>query len=145
MHKTKYRKYHKSLSYYKSNSVATSGVSIANIGPTPIYGIVTRETATLTEKQIETARRTLARALKTSKGRYWIRVYPDIPVTAKPAEVRMGKGKGSVSYWGTRAKIGKVLFEFEVGGAHNILQAQLIRNSLSNKLGIPSLALLTNS
>lgn len=143
MHKTKYRKYHKGLSYYKYNNVATSGTQLANVGPTPIYGIVTREVATLTEKQIETARRTLARALKSSKGkglRYWIRVYPDTPVTAKPAEVRMGKGKGSVSYWATRAKIGKVLFEFE---ENNVLQAKFICNSLSNKLGIPSLSLLT--
>ena len=68
--------------------------------------------ARITARQIEAARRAITREMKR-EGRVWIRIFPDIPVTKKPAEVRMGKGKGSVEFWVTRIKPGKILFEID--------------------------------
>ena len=66
----------------------------------------------LTARQIESARRALTRHVKRG-GKIWIRVFPDVPVTKKPAEVRQGKGKGSVEYWAARVKPGRILFELD--------------------------------
>jgi large subunit ribosomal protein L16 len=66
----------------------------------------------LTARQIEAARRALARGMKRA-GRIWIRVFPDVPVSKKPAEVRMGSGKGSTEYWAARVKPGRVIFEVD--------------------------------
>lgn len=66
----------------------------------------------VTARQIEAARRAITRHMKR-QGRVWIRIFPDVPVTAKPIEVRMGKGKGSVDYWACKVKPGRVMFEID--------------------------------
>jgi large subunit ribosomal protein L16 len=67
---------------------------------------------TLTARQIEAARRAITREMKR-QGRVWIRIFPDLPVSKKPTEVRMGKGKGSVEYWAARVKPGRIVFEID--------------------------------
>src|SRR6187401_3170021 len=76
------------------------------------YGLKAMEPDRLTARQIEAARRALTRHMKRA-GRVWIRVFPDVPVSKKPLEVRMGSGKGSVEYWVVRIKPGRVLFELD--------------------------------
>ena len=76
------------------------------------YGLKAMEPERLTARQIEAARRAITRHIKR-QGRLWIRVFPDLPVTGKPAEVRMGKGKGSPEYWAARVKPGRILFELD--------------------------------
>jgi large subunit ribosomal protein L16 len=66
----------------------------------------------VTARQIEAARRAITRHIKR-QGKVWIRIFPDVPVTAKPLEVRQGKGKGSVEYWAARVKPGRVMFEMD--------------------------------
>ncbi|MCS7283447.1 MAG: 50S ribosomal protein L16 [Anaerolineae bacterium] len=74
------------------------------------YGLQALEPAWITSRQIEAARRTLVRFVRR-RGKYWIRIFPDKPVTAKPAETRMGKGKGPVDHWVAVVKPGRILFE----------------------------------
>ncbi len=76
------------------------------------YGLKAMEGERITARQIEAARRAITRHMKRA-GKVWIRVFPDLPVTAKPTEVRMGKGKGSVEYWAARVKPGRILFEID--------------------------------
>ena len=76
------------------------------------YGLKATEPERVTARQIEAARRALTRHMKR-QGRVWIRVFPDVPVTSKPIEVRMGKGKGSVDYWACRVKPGRIMFEVD--------------------------------
>lgn len=76
------------------------------------YGLKALQPERITARQIEAARKTIARAMKRV-GKLWIRVYPDVPVTKKPAEVRMGSGKGGVDYWAVRVKPGRILFELD--------------------------------
>lgn len=76
------------------------------------YGIKTLEAGKLTSRQIESARRAISRKTKRT-GKIWIRVYPDIPVSRKPAEVRMGKGKGANEFWISKIKAGRILFEMK--------------------------------
>ena len=66
----------------------------------------------ITDRQIEAARQALTREMKR-EGNVWIRIFPDVPVTSKPTEVRMGKGKGSVDYWAFRVKPGRIMFEID--------------------------------
>jgi large subunit ribosomal protein L16 len=102
--KTKFRKAHKG----RIKGLATSGASLA-FGE---YGLNATEPERLTARQIEAARRALTRHMKRA-GRVWIRVFPDVPVSKKPLEVRMGSGKGAVEYWVARIKPGRVLFELD--------------------------------
>jgi len=74
------------------------------------FGLQALEPAWITSRQIEAARRSIVRYVRR-RGKYWIRIFPDKPVTAKPAETRMGKGKGSVDHWVAVVKPGRVLFE----------------------------------
>ncbi|MCA8867980.1 MAG: 50S ribosomal protein L16 [Rhodobacteraceae bacterium] len=76
------------------------------------YGLKSIEPERITARQIEAARRALTRHMKR-QGRVWIRIFPDVPVTKKPTEVRMGKGKGSVEYWAAKVKPGRIMFEIE--------------------------------
>jgi large subunit ribosomal protein L16 len=76
------------------------------------FGLKATERARMTAREIEAARRAMARYVKRG-GQIWIRVLPDVPVTKKPLEVRMGSGKGNVEYWVARVQPGKVLFEME--------------------------------
>jgi large subunit ribosomal protein L16 len=102
--RTKFRKAHKG----RIHGVATSGQSLS-FGQ---YGLKALEPERLTARQLEAARRALTRHMKRS-GRVWIRVYPDVPVTKKPLEVRMGSGKGGVELWVTRIKPGRIIFEVD--------------------------------
>nr|BBD14131.1 ribosomal protein L16 [Ophirina amphinema] len=77
-----------------------------------IYGIKALEGGRITASQIESVRLAVVRKVRKS-GRLWIRIFPDISVTSKPVEVRMGRGKGSIDYWCTRVRPGKVLFELD--------------------------------
>ena len=76
------------------------------------YGLKAMEPDRLTARQIEAARRAITRHMKLA-GRVWIRVFPDVPVSKKPAEVRMGSGKGAPEFWAARVKPGRILFELE--------------------------------
>ena len=102
--KTKFRKAHKG----RIKGLATSGASLA-FGE---YGLKAVEPERVTARQIEAARRALTRHMKRA-GRVWIRVFPDVPVSKKPAEVRMGSGKGAPEYWVARVKPGRILFELD--------------------------------
>lgn len=76
------------------------------------YGLKAMEPERITARQIEAARRAITRHMRR-QGRVWIRVFPDLPVSQKPAEVRQGKGKGSVEYWSARVKPGRIMFELD--------------------------------
>jgi len=102
--KTKYRKAFKGRIHG-----ATKGGSALNFGS---YGLKSVEPERITARQIEAARRAITRHMKR-QGRVWIRIFPDLPVTDKPAEVRMGKGKGSVEYWAARVAPGRIMFEID--------------------------------
>lgn len=102
--RTKYRKVFKG----KIHGDAKGGTTLA-FGE---YGIKTLEPGRVTARQIEATRRAVTRHMKRV-GKLWIRIFPDVPVTQKPAEVRMGKGKGSVEYWAARVKPGRMLFELD--------------------------------
>ncbi len=100
----KYRKAHKGRIHGKAK-----GGSTLNFGA---YGLKALTPERVTARQIEAARRAMTRHMKRT-GRVWIRIFPDVPVTQKPAEVRQGKGKGSVELWVCRVKPGRVLFEVD--------------------------------
>src|ERR1700746_490552 len=102
--RTKFRKAHKG----RIKGIATSGVDLV-FGQ---FGLKALEPERVTARQIEAARRALTRHMKRA-GRVWIRVFPDVPVSKKPAEVRMGSGKGSPELWVVRVKPGRVLFEID--------------------------------
>ena len=76
------------------------------------YGLKAMEPDRITARQIEAARRALTRHMKR-QGRVWIRIFPDVPVTGKPTEVRMGKGKGSIDFWAARVHPGRIMFEID--------------------------------
>ena len=102
--RTKYRKAHKG----RVHGLAKGGTDL-NFGA---FGLKAVEPARMTARQIEAARRAISRHIRRV-GRVWIRVFPDVPVSTKPAEVRMGKGKGSPEYWMCRIKPGRILFELD--------------------------------
>ena len=102
--RTKFRKQFKGRIHGK----ATSAQKLNN----GEYGLKALERGRLTARQIEAARRAITRAMKR-QGRVWIRVFPDVPVSKKPAEVRMGSGKGAPEFWAARVKPGRILFEVD--------------------------------
>src|SRR6478735_7684841 len=102
--KTKYRKQFKGRIHG-----ASKGGTALNFGS---YGLKALEPERVTARQIEAARRAITRQMKR-QGRVWIRIFPDLPVSDKPAEVRMGKGKGSIEYWAARVHPGRILFEID--------------------------------
>ena len=102
--RTKYRKAHKG----RIKGVAQAGATLS-FGA---YGLKALEPERVTARQIEAARRTIARCMKR-QGRIWIRIFPDVPVSTKPAEVRMGSGKGAPEYWVCRVQPGRILFELD--------------------------------
>ncbi len=103
--RTKFRKAHKG----RIKGVAQAGTQL-NFGS---YGLKALQPERITSRQIEAARRAMTRHMKR-QGRVWIRIFPDVPVSKKPAEVRQGKGKGTPEYWACRVKPGRIMFE--VGG-----------------------------
>jgi len=102
--KTKFRKQQKG----KLRGIATSGTRVS-FGE---FGLKALTRGRVTARQIEAARRAMTRHIKRG-GKVWIRIFPDVPVTKKPIEVRMGKGKGNVEYWVAKIQPGKVLYEME--------------------------------
>ena len=102
--RTKYRKAHKG----RIHGAAKGGTTL-NFGT---YGLKAMEPERVTARQIEAARRAITRAMRRT-GRVWIRIFPDVPVSAKPAEVRMGSGKGSPEFWVCRVAPGKIMFEVD--------------------------------
>jgi large subunit ribosomal protein L16 len=102
--RTKFRKQHKG----RIHGAAKAG-TILNFGA---FGLKAMEPNRITAREIEAARRAITREMKRA-GRVWIRVFPDVPVSKKPAEVRMGSGKGAPEYWVAKIKPGRVLFEVD--------------------------------
>jgi large subunit ribosomal protein L16 len=102
--RTKFRKQHKG----RIKGVATSGATLS-FGQ---FGLKAMEPDRVTARQIEAARRAMTRHMKRA-GRVWIRVFPDVPVSKKPLEVRMGSGKGAPEYWVVRVKPGRIMFEID--------------------------------
>ena len=124
--KTKYRKAFKG----RIHGASKAGTAL-NFGS---YGLKAVEPERITARQIEAARRAITRHMKR-QGRVWIRIFPDLPVTDKPAEVRMGKGKGAVDYWAARVAPGRIMFEID-GVADDIARDAL-------KLGAAKLPIRT--
>ena len=102
--RTKFRKAHKG----RIHGNAKGGTAL-NFGA---FGLKAMQPDRITARQIEAARRAITRHIKR-QGRVWIRVFPDVPVSQKPTEVRMGKGKGTPEYWACRIKPGRILFELD--------------------------------
>jgi large subunit ribosomal protein L16 len=122
--KTKYRKQFKG----RIHGAAKGGTTL-NFGS---HGLKAVEPERVTARQIEAARRAITRHMKRA-GRVWIRVFPDVPVTKKPAEVRMGSGKGGIELWVSRVKPGRIMFELD-GVADQIAREALLLGAA--KLGI---------
>jgi len=102
--RTKFRKAHKG----RIHGIAQAGSQL-NFGS---YGLKALQPERVTARQIEAARRAMTRHMKR-QGRVWIRIFPDVPVSKKPPEVRQGKGKGAVEYWACRVKPGRIMFEVD--------------------------------
>ena len=102
--KTKYRKAHKG----RIHGLAKGGTML-NFGA---YGLKATSPGRVSARQIEAARRAITRHMRRI-GKLWIRVFPDVPVSSKPAEVRQGKGKGSPEWWAVRVKPGRIMFELD--------------------------------
>src|SRR5512140_3030348 len=114
--KTKFRKAHKG----RIHGVASSGATLA-FGS---FGLKATEPERVTARQIEAARRAITRHMKR-QGRVWIRIFPDVPVSSKPTEVRMGKGKGSTDYWAAKVKPGRIMFEID--GVGEVIAREALR------------------
>ena len=125
--KTKFRKAHKGR--IKGNA---KGGTTLNFGS---YGLKAITAERVTARQIEAARRAITRHMKRA-GRVWIRIFPDVPVSKKPTEVRMGKGKGTPEYWAAKVKPGRIMFEID-GVSPEIAKTAL-------ELGSSKLPVLTN-
>ena len=117
--RTKFRKMHKG----RIKGLAKGGSDL-NFGS---YGLKATQPERVTARQIEAARRAMTRHMKR-QGRVWIRIFPDTPVTSKPTEVRMGKGKGSPEFWACRVKPGRILFEVD-GVSEEIAKIALYKAS----------------
>jgi large subunit ribosomal protein L16 len=102
--RTKYRKMHKGRI-----KGAAKGATALSFGT---FGLKAQEPARVTARQIEAARRAMTRQMKRA-GRVWIRIFPDVPVSKKPTEVRMGKGKGTPEFWAAKVKPGRIMFEID--------------------------------
>ena len=113
--KTKFRKQFKGRIHG-----ASKGGTALNFGA---YGLKALEPERISARQIEAARRAITRQMKR-QGRVWIRIFPDVPVTGKPAEVRMGKGKGAIDHWAARVHPGRIMFEID-GVADDIAREAL--------------------
>jgi large subunit ribosomal protein L16 len=114
--RTKFRKMHKG----RIHGEAKGGFEL-NFGG---FGLKATEPERVTARQIEAARRAITRHMKR-QGRVWIRIFPDVPVSAKPVEVRMGKGKGSTDYWAAKVKPGRIMFEID--GVSEIIAREALR------------------
>ena len=122
--RTKFRKQFKGRIHGEAK-----GGSMLNFGS---YGLKSTEPERVSARQIEAARRAITRHMKR-QGRVWIRIFPDVPVTAKPVEVRMGKGKGAIDYWAAKVKPGRIMFEID--GVSEIIAREALRLG-ANKLPV---------
>ncbi len=122
--KTKFRRHHRG----NRRGMSTRGSHVA-FGT---YGLKAMESGWITARQIEASRIVISRIVR-KVGKMWIRIFPDKPITAKPAETRMGKGKGSLDYWVANIKPGRILFEIE--GVDRSMAEEAFRNA-SHKLPI---------
>jgi len=116
--KIKYRRHHRG----NRRGMATRGNNVA-FGT---YGLKALEAGWITARQIEASRIVISRIVR-KLGKMWIRIFPDKPVTAKPAETRMGKGKGALEYWVASVKPGRILFEIE--GVDRAMAEEAFRNA----------------
>lgn len=114
--RTKFRKQHKGRIHGEAK-----GGSTLNFGT---FALKATEPERVTARQIEAARRAITRHMKR-QGRVWIRIFPDVPVSSKPTEVRMGKGKGSVDRWVCKVKPGRVMFEID--GVGEVIAREALR------------------
>jgi large subunit ribosomal protein L16 len=114
--KTKYKKTKKGK--IREFEFKTNKLQFGNIG------LKAMNSAIITARQIESTRQAMSRKIK-KKGKIWIRIFPDLPITAKPISARMGKGKGSLSHWGVRIKSGTILFEI-----CGVKDPKIIKNAL---------------
>ena len=124
--RTKFRKQHKG----RIHGEAKGGFNL-NFGS---FALKATEPERVTARQIEAARRAITRHMKR-QGRVWIRIFPDVPVSSKPTEVRMGKGKGSVDYWACKVKPGRNMFEID--GVSEVVAREALRLG-ANKLPVLS-------
>ena len=124
--RTKYRKQHKG----RIHGEAKGGFDL-NFGS---FALKATEPERVTARQIEAARRAITREMKRM-GRVWIRIFPDVPVSSKPTEVRMGKGKGAPEFWACRVKPGRIMFEID--GVNDVIAREALR------LGAMKLPVLT--
>ncbi len=124
--RVKYRKQQRG----RRTGIATRGVEVESGD----FGLQALEAAWITARQIEAARRVIVREMKR-RGKFWCRIFPDKPVTAKPAETRMGKGKGSVDHWVAVVKPGRIMFEVS-GVPDDIAKSAL--SQAAYKLPIPT-------
>ena len=122
--RTKFRKAHKGR--IKGKAKGGSEVSFGE------FGLKSLDPARITARQIEAARRAMTRYIARG-GRVWIRIFPDVPVSKKPAEVRQGKGKGTPEYWAARVKPGRIMYE--MGGVKEEVAREAFRLA-SNKLPV---------
>ena len=116
--RVKYRKQFRG----RMRGMAKAGTTLQN----GEYGLQALEAGWITSRQIEAIRRSIVRQMRR-RGKYWIRIFPDKPVTAKPAETRMGKGKGSVDHWVAVVKPGRIIFE--VSGVPDDIALEALRSA----------------
>ena len=114
--RTKFRKQHKGRIHGEAK-----GGFLLNFGS---FALKATEPERVTTRQIEAARRAITRHMKR-QGRVWIRIFPDVPVSSKPTEVRMGKGKGSTDYWAAKVKPGRIMFEID--GVSEVIAREALR------------------
>jgi large subunit ribosomal protein L16 len=114
--RTKFRKQHKGRIHGEAK-----GGFLLNFGS---FALKATEPERVTARQIEAARRAITRHMKR-QGRVWIRIFPDLPVTSKPTEVRMGSGKGSVDFWAAKVKPGRIMFEID--GVSEVIAREALR------------------
>jgi large subunit ribosomal protein L16 len=114
--RTKFRKQHKGRIHGEAK-----GGFLLNFGS---FALKATEPERVTARQIEAARRAITRHMKR-QGRVWIRIFPDVPVSSKPTEVRMGKGKGSTDYWAAKVKPGRIMFEID--GVSELIAREALR------------------
>ena len=114
--RTKFRKQHKGRIHGEAK-----GGFLLNFGS---FALKATEPERVTARQIEATRRAITRHMKR-QGRVWIRIFPDVPVSAKPVEVRMGKGKGSTDYWAAKVKPGRIMFEID--GVSEVIAREALR------------------
>jgi large subunit ribosomal protein L16 len=129
--KTKFKKQHKGILTPIEWKISSYRISYG------IYGIQVLKSLRITLKQLETARRQISKHLRKSET-FWFRIIPDIPVSKKPNEIRMGKGKGAVDFWASRIKAGQTFIEFSLVTPK---KAKQVFQAVSKKLPVPCILL----